>query len=68
MSDSEQSKLTAEQKRKIRQDYFAHGVATCPVDNFRLSVQDTTTFGVKGKNIMVSCPECGLTEELKAQA
>jgi hypothetical protein len=61
--------LTDDQKQKIRRDYFTHGVATCPIDGFPLRVEDTTTFGMQGRSIMVSCPECGGFEgELKPKS
>lgn len=56
--------LTAEQRRKIRQDYFRGGVARCPHDEAILGVEDVTSMGRATRSIYVSCPLCGLSEEL----
>jgi diguanylate cyclase (GGDEF)-like protein len=56
--------LTAQQRQKIRQDYFRHGVARCPHDEAVLGVEDVTSMGQATRSIYVSCPLCGLSEEL----
>jgi diguanylate cyclase (GGDEF)-like protein len=59
------SGLSHSQQEAIRRDYFRTGIARCPNDEAMLQVQDTTTFGKTRNSIYVSCPLCGLTEELE---
>lgn len=56
--------LTDEQRRKIRLEYFRNRTARCPHDDVLLEVQDTTGLGQQTNSIYVSCPFCGLSEEL----
>jgi diguanylate cyclase (GGDEF)-like protein len=58
------SGLTDEQRRMIRLDYFRNQIARCPHDEVVLRVQDTTGMGQQTNSIHVSCPFCGLSEEL----
>ena len=56
--------LTQEERRTIRQNYFRDRLARCPRDEAVLDVEDTTTMGQKTRSIYISCPLCGLSEEL----
>lgn len=56
--------LTDAERTRIRLDYFRGGVARCPHDEAILNVEDTTTMGQNTKSIYISCPLCGLSEEL----
>lgn len=60
----EAGELTQEERRTIRQNYFRDRVARCPRDEAVLDVEDTTSMGQKTRSIYVSCPLCGLSEEL----
>jgi diguanylate cyclase (GGDEF)-like protein len=60
----EPGELTADQQRKIREEYFRTHVARCPRDQALLHVQDTTGMGQSTNSLYVSCPMCGLSAEL----
>lgn len=56
--------LTDEQRRSIREQYFRHRSARCPLDDAILNVQDVTAFGEKTNTILICCPLCGLQETI----
>lgn len=62
--EPEPGALNNEERRKIRASYFRDRVARCPRDEAILDVQDTTSMGQSTRSIYVSCPLCGLSEEL----
>jgi diguanylate cyclase (GGDEF)-like protein len=56
--------LTEKQASEIRIGYFRTGRATCPHDGAQLDVQRSDTMGRKTPDLLVSCPVCGLLENL----
>src|SRR5262249_54675284 len=54
--------LTADEQRKIREDYFRTRRARCPRDQAILNVQDVTAQQQTRDSILVMCPMCGLNE------
>jgi diguanylate cyclase (GGDEF)-like protein len=54
--------LSADERLKIRKDYFRSRVAYCPRDESMLEVDDITSLGQSTRSVMVSCPMCGLSE------
>jgi diguanylate cyclase (GGDEF)-like protein len=59
-------RLTAQQKAKMREDYFKKGRRPrCPFDDAILRIQDTSTTASVGSDFWVVCPLCGLSEEVQ---
>ncbi len=56
--------LSADEERKIREDYFRTRIARCPRDEALLQVEDITAMGQLRNSLYVSCPLCGLMAEL----
>jgi diguanylate cyclase (GGDEF)-like protein len=56
--------LSADERLKIRQDYFRSRSARCPRDEALLDVEDVTAMGQSTRSLVVSCPLCGLSAEL----
>jgi diguanylate cyclase (GGDEF)-like protein len=62
----EAGRLTGEQKQKMREDYFIRRRSpVCPSDGALLEIRDTTTMGTVGRSFMVTCPMCGLNEDIQ---
>ena len=56
--------LTAPQKRFLRGRYLKGEAIKCPTDLTPLDVHDITTMGSIGRDLLVTCPNCGWKEEL----
>jgi diguanylate cyclase (GGDEF)-like protein len=56
--------LSAEQQRKIRQDYFQNGAARCPRDRARLVIHNVSGYGEARGHLIVVCPDCGLNADV----
>jgi diguanylate cyclase with GGDEF domain len=56
--------LTAPKRRFLRGQYLKGGVIKCPKDLTPLDVHDITTMESIGRDLLVTCPQCGWQEEL----
>lgn len=58
--------MSPEAKQHYRRLHFQGHVIKCPKDLTPFHVSDITGIGSAGRDLLVSCPMCGFTEELTA--
>jgi diguanylate cyclase (GGDEF)-like protein len=59
-------KLTDQQKTELRRRLLRHQAIECPNDGAFFDVHDMTAIGSIGRDFLIVCPECGLTEALQS--
>lgn len=57
--------LSEAEANQIRRDHFRSGVARCPMDEARLQVTELNSFGDRTTALLVICPMCGMTADIK---
>jgi hypothetical protein len=63
----EPSRLTEEQRAELRRRLLRHEQIECPEDGAFLEVHDITTHSSIGRDFMITCPDCGLTDQLSGE-
>jgi diguanylate cyclase (GGDEF)-like protein len=61
----EPGRLTDQQRQQMREQFLVRGqMPRCPEDGAILQVRDISTMASIGKDFMIHCPMCGLTENI----